>query len=252
MSWLLLRGYVVRIVELGLVLPTCKVRVRGEEAGEEVQELVPLLALLLEREDRDEYGEHFEVEHKEEEVLRGTLLPSDLEVAVLEPLEVEAGEPGEEVEAELHGLDFLDDQLDYLQRVALLVDLLDDEGLLDQDGVDELDQLVLEREAFLPELQLSGLAGLPSLPPAPKDIERVVSRSRAPRASPGLPRSSSRSDPAALRHRTKVHVLSTHTKSAQRVTTHCVARLLPAKPLGRRRDVCAEQASADEATSEGG
>lgn len=94
------------------------------------------------------------MEHKEEEVLRGTLLPSDLEVAVLEPLEVKAGEPGEEVEAELHGLDFLDDQLDYLQRVALLVDLLDDEGLLDQDGVDELDQLVLEREAFLPELAL--------------------------------------------------------------------------------------------------
>ena len=96
-----------------------------------VELALQLLALLLEREDRDEYGEHFEVEHKEEEVRRGTLLPSDLEVAVLEPLEVEAGEPGEEVEAELHGLDFLDDQLDYLQRVALLVDLLDDEGLLD-------------------------------------------------------------------------------------------------------------------------
>ena len=109
-----------------MILSACEVWVYGKEAGEEVQELVPLLALLLEREDRDEHGEHFEVEHKEEEVLCGTLLACNLEVAVLKPLEVEAGETRKEVETKLHRFYFFDNQLDYLQRVTLLVNLLDD------------------------------------------------------------------------------------------------------------------------------
>ena len=76
---------------------------------EEVQQLVPLLALLLEREDGDEHREHLEVEYEEEEVLRGALLAGNLEVAMLEPLKVESSELREEIEAELHRLDFFDD-----------------------------------------------------------------------------------------------------------------------------------------------
>ena len=76
---------------------------------EEVQQLVPLLALLLEREDGDEHREHLEVEYEEEEVLRGALLPGNLEVAVLEPLKVKSSELRKEIQAELHRLDFFDD-----------------------------------------------------------------------------------------------------------------------------------------------
>ena len=49
------------------------------------------------------------MKYEEEEVLRGALLPSDLEVAVLEPLEVKSSELGKEIEAELHRLNFFDD-----------------------------------------------------------------------------------------------------------------------------------------------
>ena len=54
------------------------------------------------------------MEYEEEEMLGGTLLPGDLEVAVLEPLKVKSSELWKEVEAELHRLDFFDDQLNYL------------------------------------------------------------------------------------------------------------------------------------------
>lgn len=48
-----------------------------------VQELIPLLALLLQGEDGDQHGEHLQMEDEVEEILRCPLLPSDLEVALL-------------------------------------------------------------------------------------------------------------------------------------------------------------------------
>ena len=49
------------------------------------------------------------MEYEEEEVLSGVLLSGHLEVAVLKPLEVNSSKLRQEIEAELHRLDFFDD-----------------------------------------------------------------------------------------------------------------------------------------------
>ena len=119
---------------------------------EEVKQLVPLLALLFEREDRDQHREHLEVEHEVEEVLGGALLACHLEVALLETLEIGHAVVSQKVETELHRLDFLDDKLDNLQRIALLVNLLNHVGLLHEDAVNELHKLVLKSVPLLAQL----------------------------------------------------------------------------------------------------
>ena len=89
------------------------------------------------------------MEHKIEEVLCGALLASHLEVTLLETLEIGLAVIGQEVEAKLHRLDFFHDKLDNLQRVALLVDLLDYIRLLHENAVNELHKLVLKGVPFL-------------------------------------------------------------------------------------------------------
>ena len=116
---------------------------------EVVQELIPLLALFFEREDRDKDREHLQMEDEVEEVLSRSLLSCDLKVALLEALEIIDTVVRQEVKTELDAFHFLDDELDDLQRVALLVNLLNDFRLFNQDRVDELYQLVFESEAFL-------------------------------------------------------------------------------------------------------
>ena len=92
------------------------------------------------------------MEHKIEEVLCGALLASHLEVTLLETLEIGLAVIGQEVEAKLHRLDFFHDKLDNLQRVALLVDLLDYIRLLHENAVNELHKLVLKGVPFLAQL----------------------------------------------------------------------------------------------------
>ena len=84
--------------------------------------------------------------------MRGALLAGDLEVALLESLEITHAVIGQEVQAELDTLYLFDDEFDYLERVSLLVYLLDNIGLLHEDRVNELHQFVLKSESFLPQL----------------------------------------------------------------------------------------------------
>ena len=89
------------------------------------------------------------MEDKVEEVLGRSLLPCDSKVALLKAFEVVHAIFSEEIETELDTLYLFDDKFDDLQRVALLVDLLNDVRLLDQDRVDELHKLVLKGESLL-------------------------------------------------------------------------------------------------------
>ena len=77
------------------------------------------------------------------------MLTCHLKVAFLEAFKIVHTVLGQEVETVLNTFNFFDHELDDLQRVALLMDLLDDCWLLDKDGMDELDQLVLEGVPFL-------------------------------------------------------------------------------------------------------
>lgn len=61
---------------------------RCEEVWEKVEQLVPLLALLFQREDRNEHWEDLEVEHEVEQVLGRSLLACHLEIALLQALKV--------------------------------------------------------------------------------------------------------------------------------------------------------------------
>ena len=70
--------------------------------------------------------------------MRGALLAGDLEVALLKSFEITHAVLGQEVQAELDALYFFDDELDYLERVSLLMYLLDDVGLLHEDRVNKL------------------------------------------------------------------------------------------------------------------
>ena len=68
-----------------------------------------------------------------EETLGCSLLASDLELALLKALEVIHAVLCQEVETVLDTFDFLDYKLDYLQRVALLMDLFNDRRFFDED-----------------------------------------------------------------------------------------------------------------------
>ena len=72
-----------------LVIVTCsRDGVETERVRKEVQKLVPLLALLFERENRYQNRQNFQVEYKVEEMLRCILLPSHLEVTELQSFKV--------------------------------------------------------------------------------------------------------------------------------------------------------------------
>lgn len=92
------------------------------------------------------------MEDEVEQVLCRSLLPCDLEVALLQPLEVVDAIVGQEVQTELNAFDFFHDEFDDLKRISLLVDLFDDVGFFDEDRVNELDKLMLESEALLAQL----------------------------------------------------------------------------------------------------
>ena len=94
------------------------------------------------------------MENEVEEMLRCILLPSHLEVAELQSLKVTPRELRQEVETELDRLHLFHHELDNLERIALLMDLLDHQGLLDQDRMDELYQFMLKRVPFLPKFAL--------------------------------------------------------------------------------------------------
>ena len=79
------------------------------------------------------------MENKVEKALCRPLLACHLKVAFLKSLEVVHAVLGQEVKTVLNAFDFFNDKLDDLQRIALLVDLLDDGWLLDKNGMDELD-----------------------------------------------------------------------------------------------------------------
>lgn len=73
------------------------------------------------------------MEDEVEQVLRRPLLSRDLKVALLQPLEVIDAVVGQEVKTELNAFDLFDDKLNDLERVSLLMDLLNDLGLLNED-----------------------------------------------------------------------------------------------------------------------
>lgn len=70
--------------------------------GEEVEEFVPLLALLFKGENRDEDGQNLQVEHEVEQVLCCALLARHLEVTLLEAFEIGNAIVCQEVKAKLH------------------------------------------------------------------------------------------------------------------------------------------------------
>ena len=94
------------------------------------------------------------MEDEVEQVLSRPLLSSDLKVALLEPFEVIDAVVSQEVKTELNALDLLNDKLNDLQRVSLLMDLLDHIWFLNQYGVDELHELVFEGKSFLTQLAM--------------------------------------------------------------------------------------------------